>query len=228
VTYQITNFDPYTGTIQVLYEGISSYTLNLPIDAVSLKVPEGDELDKLINAAEPTFFINQAKALTEKAEPTRIANADTILALVQVPKQPDPILDAEDLQTAQNYAINMLVSQLASTQGSFFSGADYNNPLNAYLQYTQALAYKAAGYTGTIPPFLQERILQTGEGAQDVADLLIAQYDSWFTSKAPKLNGAFVKASKAIQAATTNADVNAAYKAGLAALKAIVAPATPA
>lgn len=47
------------------------------------------------------------------------------------------------------------------------------------LKDVQSRAYAAAGYTGTVPPFVQSEANATGLTAQQAADSIIAQADAW-------------------------------------------------
>lgn len=224
MAYKITGFDSRTGTINVLYENILPITLNLPIDPVTYAVPTGDALDKFINEAEPTFFTEQAKATAEQNKPMMlISNADEINKLIESPKVLDPILDATDLATGQTYAQGQLKTALISARGQYFKDEETNSPLTGYLRYGQAIAFKTAGYAGTVPPYIAQEILLSGETAQAATDTYLSTHQDWFGVIDPKLVAIVLQGIKDIQAAKDLPSVNTVYQSALASISKVVA-----
>jgi hypothetical protein len=86
------------------------------------------------------------------------------------------------------------------------------------LKERQAEAYKGAGYSGTAPALVQAEADATGQTAPQACDAIIAERDLWIT-KAAAIEKERRKGKRAVAAASTQASIETARDAALAALE---------
>lgn len=85
------------------------------------------------------------------------------------------------------------------------------------LKERQTEAYRAAGYTGTVPALVQAEMDATGRTAQAACDLILFMRDTWVV-KAAQIESARRRGKVAVEAAPSGAEVRIARDAALAAL----------
>jgi hypothetical protein len=84
----------------------------------------------------------------------------------------------------------------------------------------QAEAYKRAGYAGAVPALVQAEADATVQTAQQACDAILAERDLWI-AKAAQIERERRKGKLAVAAATTQAGIETARDAALAALEAL-------
>lgn len=82
----------------------------------------------------------------------------------------------------------------------------------------QAKAYAAAGYTGTVPPYIQAEADATGDTPQGAADAILTTAALWDDVLSPGIEGARIAGKRAVTAASTAEAVQSAADAAIAAL----------
>jgi hypothetical protein len=85
----------------------------------------------------------------------------------------------------------------------------------------QARAYAAAGYTGSVPPYIQAEADAIGDTPQGAADAILATAALWDDVLSPGIEGARIGGKRAVTAANTAEAVQSAVAAAMAALAAI-------
>jgi len=85
-------------------------------------------------------------------------------------------------------------------------------------KYQQALAYRDAGYTGTVPPYIAAEAAATDGMAQQAADGIIVIAELWDNVLSPAIEQARIGGKRAVDGAENVAAANAARSATLTAL----------
>lgn len=91
-----------------------------------------------------------------------------------------------------------------------------------YLQKaSEAEAYRAAGYTGPVPPYIAAEAGAMGMTGQQAADRILAIASAWGNELSPAIERVRINGKQAVEAAEDAAAVDAARTAAVAALGAI-------
>lgn len=90
INYQITSFNPKTGVLEILYDGMETpHPIELHLTHEDL-YPTGKDLDVFIRAMAPIHLINKGLALKNG-----VSNAHEILKLVQ--PLPSPVSNTQNV-----------------------------------------------------------------------------------------------------------------------------------
>ncbi|MDB5846547.1 MAG: putative tail fiber assembly-like protein [Rhodoferax sp.] len=91
-----------------------------------------------------------------------------------------------------------------------------------YLQKAaEAEAFKAADFTGDVPPYIEAEATATGQTPQDSAEKILAIAQSWSNTISPAIERYRISGKAAVDAATDAAAVQDARNAAVTALQAI-------
>lgn len=208
MSYKIVNFNKQTGAITVVYDEGITVSLTLMPDADG-KVITGQTLDNFILSAKPVWQIDAMKQQAQ-LESTGITNADEIFALVTEPVMKDPILDGT-VESASAYVNTTIEASVANIRAYYLTRLlGQEEAYNA--KYEQALAFKAANFTGDVPKYLAEEVAISGESASDLANAIITKHEYYANEIAPKLEGSRSGIRTALTQCQTVQEVDALYR----------------
>jgi len=209
MNYEIVDASAETGSLVVRFftddypEGLR-YSVDLPVP-----YPTGETLDAHIRSFAPVGQIARLVAIKNSGEAFPFSS----------PLQADPILDAT-LDDAKAFAEKKIDGEASKARARFVSSGIGQD--GTYItKAEQAQAYRNAGYTGTVPPYVAAEALATGSTAQETADLILATRDAWNNTVGPNIEAARIGSKKKVRAATTNQGVDAELRAATLALQAI-------
>jgi hypothetical protein len=213
--YKITNFYADTGSALVKFytdefpDGLS-YNVDIPIE--NGQYITGEALDQHILSFAPYGQIQRILDLRNIPAPELTIEPEELVI-------PDQILGAS-LESAKSYAERMIDAEASKTRAKFISvGA--GQEATYIVKAEQAIAYKAANYSGEVPSYIAAEAAALGKTPVEVTDDIIATSNAWNNLVGPQIEALRIGGKSKVRAAATVEVVDTEFKSTVQALQQI-------
>lgn len=215
--YQIIAATPELGQITVRYldahgAALADYAIDLPV--VEGAYPTGAALEAEIQGRAPTWLLDRRAVIA-------VADFSAIAALVPRSDEPLPTPAPAPIPQSLAQAIVAAEDSIDTKAGAVRKRFVTVTPCQSTIyeiKARQAHAYKNAGYTGAVPPYIAASAAALGRTAQDIADEIIVLEDLWTNQVDPLIEAARLAGKQSVNGAATVAEVDTLRAAAIAAL----------